>query len=214
MTDRFKIFPEIGKAYREGNLTRVEEIFSLYPGEIESEVPGWGTWLHYAAAHANLDIVKYLVEKGLNINKYEKNDDGNALNSACMNGNYEIAKFLVDNGAEMDTSDPIRNPLFGAVVAPSLETVKLLLERGIDSRVKYDYGSGLLMDAMGLALERGEAEIAKCIADWNSQRYDGKDFATLEREFYENYPKEFRGSNTSTASWITVTLAITPKLLT
>jgi len=65
----------------------------------------------------------------------------------------------------IDTSDPSRNPLFGAVLGQSMEAVELLLERQIDVEVRYTGPSMKDMDAISFALERGESAIAARIAD-------------------------------------------------
>jgi ankyrin repeat protein len=61
----------------------------------------------------------------------------------------------------MDTSEPERNPLFGAVYGGHLHVVQLLVANGIDFRVKYTGRSMNDMDAKAFAVERGQTEIAK-----------------------------------------------------
>ena len=53
------------------------------------------TGLYFASAYGSLNIVKYIVGKGIDIN-YE---NGAPLRSACRKGYTDIVKFLLDNGA-------------------------------------------------------------------------------------------------------------------
>jgi uncharacterized protein len=86
--------------------------------------------------------------------------EGGPLNEAATAGHVDIAKYLLSCGAELDVSDPRSNPLFGAIMSGNLEIVKLLIENGIDTQVKYSGESMQNMDALAFAVERGQTEIA------------------------------------------------------
>ena len=51
--------------------------------------------LRRASSGGHLDIVKYVVERGANINIRE----GSPLRSAAVEGHYEVVKYLVENGS-------------------------------------------------------------------------------------------------------------------
>lgn len=76
--DKMQISKEICSAIKGGNL-----VVELIDGNVEvlNMITPFGTWLHVAASKGYIEIVRYLV--------------------SC--------------GAELDISDPIRNPLFGAI---------------------------------------------------------------------------------------------------
>ena len=79
-----------------------------------------------------LDIVK-LVELGSNINTLG-GVYGGALNEAASEGHIDIVRYLLSCGADMDTSEPERNPLFGAISNEHVDIAKLLIESGIDTK--------------------------------------------------------------------------------
>jgi uncharacterized protein len=122
-----------------------------------------GSWLHVAAKKNNIGVAKYLLDKGIDINNKCGSFDANALNHAASHSQYEIAKFLLKNGSQMDTSEPERNPLFGAIYVGNYPIAKLLIDNGIDISIKYTGERMKNMDALVYAEERGELEIAELI---------------------------------------------------
>lgn len=92
--------------------------------------------------------------------------DGRApLHSACLGGSYAVAKYLLDHGAAMDVSASVRNPMFGAIIGRSPEIGRLLIDRGIDTGVRYNSPTMKNMDAIAFAWMEGEREIARMIAE-------------------------------------------------
>ncbi len=77
--------------------------------------------LEYAAGYGNLELVKYLIENGANVNA----DENEALRRAAEKGNLEILKYLVENGANISDLALIRAAIYG-----QLEIVKYLVENG------------------------------------------------------------------------------------
>lgn len=65
--DKMQISKEIRSAIKSGNLEKVVE---LIDGNVEvlNMITPFGTWLHVAASRGQLDIVKKLIELGININ--------------------------------------------------------------------------------------------------------------------------------------------------
>lgn len=123
----------------------------------------FGTWLHVAAAAGKEHMVDYLVAAGLDVNTRGGTFKGNALHVAASSGRLEVVRKLLVLGAEMDTSEPERNPLFGAVYGSHRHVVELLLGCGIDATVKYSGDSMTDMDAVAFARERGELALAALI---------------------------------------------------
>lgn len=156
--DPTKPLPRIVTALKAGDIDQLASLFVQYPEFEQQGFIGGSSWLHYAAGHAPLNIVKFLQVKGYDINSVKDRDACTPLDQACVKNRYEIAEYLLDNGATMDTSASIRNPLFGAIVGQSPEIVQLLLERGIDATVRYTSDTMDGMDALAFALERGLVE--------------------------------------------------------
>jgi ankyrin repeat protein len=89
----------------------VEEIaYNLEYGisiDLESEKYFGGTPLHVAVFYKNIQSIKYLIQKGANINFQNKRTGATALHLSAMNDSPEIGLILLKNGAK-----------------PSLKTIK------------------------------------------------------------------------------------------
>ncbi|URZ08847.1 ankyrin repeat domain-containing protein [Clostridium felsineum] len=128
----------------------------------------FGTWLHVASKRGDMEVIKYLVSKGVDVNACGGTFEANALKTAAGAGQLEVVKYLLDNGSGMDISLAKRNPLFGAIYGGHFDIVKELTKRGIDITVRYTSDSLTDMDAYGYARELGQTEIA----DYLKQRLD------------------------------------------
>jgi ankyrin repeat protein len=113
-----------------------------------------------AAAAGHLALVKALIEFGADINRQGGTFNGTAINEAASQGQREVVEYLLSRHADLDTSDPVRNPLFGAIYNGNIEIVKLLLSFGIDPTVRYSGQNMTNMDALDFAIERGQTAIA------------------------------------------------------
>lgn len=151
-------------AIENDDLKQVKEYIKSNKQLLYFETP-FGSWLHVAASHGKLDIVKYLLESGLDINTKGGIFEGAAINEAASEGQKEIVKYLIDCGAELDVSEPVCNPLFSAIQSGNTDIVKLLIDKGIDVHVSYTGDSMKNMDAYKFAIERGQQEIAMLLKD-------------------------------------------------
>jgi ankyrin repeat protein len=146
----------------------IRSLFEENPDQIEFYTPfSAQTWLGYAAQIGNIESIKTLIDIGLDINTGDKREDVKPICSASHE-HYNTVKFLLEKGAVLDVSLSVRNPLFAAIVGRSPEIVKLLLEAGIDSKIIYNSNTMKGMDAGAFALMRGETELAKILATWNT----------------------------------------------
>mgnify|MGYP006305431491 CR=1 FL=1 len=157
--DKMQTAKEIRTAIKQGDTQKFIEITDSDKELLYMMTP-FGNWLHVAASHGKLQIVKHLVKKGFDINKRGGPFDGGAINCAASNGHIDIVKYLLSCGAEMDVSEPVRNPLFGTITNGRIEIAKLLIENGIDTSVKYTGENMKNMDALAFAIEQGQKEIA------------------------------------------------------
>ncbi|KAJ7049850.1 ankyrin repeat-containing domain protein [Mycena amicta] len=82
----------------------------------------WSTVMAHAAEQGHLDIVRYVVEKGVEVN------GGDALRYAAEKGHVEIVCFLVDKGADVKQGYPLPY----AAAKGHLEIVRILVEKGAD----------------------------------------------------------------------------------
>ena len=67
-------------------------------------------YIHQAARHGNLNLIKYLSKKGANMNEKDNNKNTPIL-LAALNGHYSIVKYLYNNGAGYQAI-PNRDELF------------------------------------------------------------------------------------------------------
>jgi len=125
----------------------------------------FGSWLHVAADFGNLELTKALVASGADVNQRGGTFGGTPINLAAYKGHREVIEFLVGCGAELDESEPERNPLFSAIHGGHIEIVRLLLNAGMNHRISYTGESMENMDALAFARERGQSDIAALLAN-------------------------------------------------
>ncbi|BET37234.1 hypothetical protein wNi1_11910 [Wolbachia pipientis] len=100
---------------------------------INTQVPRL-TALHCAAEGKCLELVKFLVNEGVDINDTGRYKGWTVLHSAALGGNLEIVKFLLERGANPNIRDTDgKNPRDVAVIEsrhnkdkPYREIIKLL----------------------------------------------------------------------------------------
>ncbi len=76
-----------------------------------------------------LDAVKFLVDKGADVQAY----DNYAICLAAQNGHLDMAKFLVDRGADVQADN--NYAVLHASKHGHLDMVKFLIDKGADGRV-------------------------------------------------------------------------------
>ncbi|WP_430406430.1 ankyrin repeat domain-containing protein [Fluviicola sp.] len=88
-----------------------------------------GTPLNHAVNYDRIDIVKYLIGRGANVNALY--DDSPSLLSAIENENEEMIDLLLENGADVNLQDGYGNDaLFKAVFTRNLNIVKRIVNNG------------------------------------------------------------------------------------
>jgi ankyrin repeat protein len=148
------------KAIKSNDLLLVKDIIENNEG-ILNEVTPFGTFLHDAVSYGKIDVVKLLIDHGIDVNKKGGTRDAEALTDAAFEGYIDIIKLLVENGAAIDVSTFARNPLFAAIYNNHFEVVKYLVDKGIDTKVTYAIGDIEECDAYEYARQYGRTEIAE-----------------------------------------------------
>jgi len=87
----------------------------------------------YAARYDKLDIVKYLVFCGANVNTTR------ALSGAVLYGHFSVVKFLGDNGADL-TSNGMYEAFLCACQQGYLQIVQYFVENGCPVTIQNDQG--------------------------------------------------------------------------
>ncbi|MGR5195350.1 ankyrin repeat domain-containing protein [Vibrio rotiferianus] len=153
-------------AIKSGDLGEVEKILSG-DDELLHLITPLGSWLHIATEQGQKKIVELLMELGIDVNVKGGPSGATPLNTAAYEGNLDLLTYFLERNAMMDISEPDRNPLFAAIHAGHKSIVELLLEAGIDTKVKYTGESMKDMDAISFAHEWGRKEIAEMISEHN-----------------------------------------------
>jgi ankyrin repeat protein len=99
------------------------------------------TTLILAALHKNVDLLRWLIENGANVNHQDRNGYS-ALHFAAQEKTQEAAKLLLDNGASLELADIHGNtPIWTAIFSAKgeLELVKLYVQRGANLDVLNKY---------------------------------------------------------------------------
>lgn len=120
----------------------------------------FGTWLHVAARYGNVNVSNGLIDCGLNVNARGGILGGTPINVAASAGHIEMVRSLLSRGATLDTEKPEWNPLFAAIYGGHIDIVKLLMEVGVDPRIRYTTETRSNVDALAFARERGQSDIA------------------------------------------------------
>ncbi len=150
----------IHRAIKQGNLPEVIDLMAEEYALLRMRTP-FGTWLQDAATYGKLDIVRWLLAQGLDINAYDDSNESPPLTLAASEGHVEVVRLLIEAGAKLEVSNSVRNPLFAAITGDLTTTqtnvAKLLIDAGIDVSLRYP---GLdNMDALDYAKEWGRSEI-------------------------------------------------------
>ena len=112
---------------RSGSLQEIEILYKENPELINKSNENGYSPLILASYRANIPVVKFLIEKGADIN--QNSDMGTALMAAAVKKNTEIAQLLLEKKADPNLSDPNgTTALIYAVQFNAPDLIKLLLK--------------------------------------------------------------------------------------
>lgn len=119
--------------------------------------------LHYATDSGQLEIVKFLIGSGCEIDKrFESFGYPTALHLACVRNYRIIAKVLLDAGADVELRDSDgATPLHLASQKGNLEIVRLLFAAGADKFARGVFGQS----ALHYAAQAGKEEMVKFLLE-------------------------------------------------
>ena len=102
-----------------------------------------------AIRKGDLNIVKFCLQNGANINLKDMEANETPLHFAACYSKLEIVKILLQNGADINAKDSHGDsPLHKAVLLIGLEITKFLLQNGADINAKNNFGSSPLHEAV------------------------------------------------------------------
>lgn len=163
MENKFSV-RKVVSAIREADLDQLRFLLADNK-ELLFQITPYGSWLHLASREGQLDVVKFLVDLGLDVNFRGGISGGNALNIAASEDFIDIVRFLHEKGCVLDVDEPERNPLFAAIHNGHYEVAKYLIECGIDASVKYSGENMTNMDALAFAKEWGRSDIVEMLEE-------------------------------------------------
>ncbi|GHT38146.1 hypothetical protein FACS189427_12040 [Planctomycetales bacterium] len=117
----------IWDAIKIGNLDAVKNCIENNPSVLQQKNDKDLCPLHCAAQSAFLEVVKYLVEHGADVNVKSQYCQ-TPLHIAAVFGNLKVVKYLIEYGADVNVKDTYwyLTPLHAAVNNSQLEVVKYL----------------------------------------------------------------------------------------
>jgi len=134
---------EIHDAAKQGDLDRVRALVDADPALVAAQDTGGQTPLHWAALSENLDLVRYLLDKGAAVDA--KNGRGvTPLVFAMAQRRSRAVGLLIERGADVNVRNPFgMTPLIIAVEQGASELVKTLLAAGADVNSESQIGTAL-----------------------------------------------------------------------
>ena len=127
-------WPEIFSVIISGRYN--EELLNKYEEHLNDVTCLYSSVLHYAILGGSLETIKYLLDKGVNVNARNIYCE-TPLHWCCKEGTLEMAELLINYGADVSCLDFDRNsPLHWAVEYNQHEIVYLLLFSGVSTTCK------------------------------------------------------------------------------
>jgi cyclase len=148
---------EIHEAARNGDLSKIQILVQEKPDLVHLKDEEGRTPLHWASRGIHLDILKFLVEHGAEINA---RDDGNVtpLHSLSFRGDEKAMELLIRKGADIEAKDESGLvPLIYAAYAGHEAAAAMLIKHGAKVKVRDDTG----LTAVDIAQDQGHAKLAR-----------------------------------------------------
>jgi uncharacterized protein len=148
---------EIHDAAAAGNLSRAKELVTQNPSQAKAYSPDGFPVIALAAVFGHLEIAKFLLAHGADINATATNPTGyNALTGAVASGHTGVVQWLLENGANANYRyGPGYSPLLTAAANGHLKIIELLITHCADPAATTDDGKS----AIALATERNHLEV-------------------------------------------------------
>jgi ankyrin repeat protein len=120
-----------------------------------------------ASPHANIDMLRLLIENGADVNATEEQYQTTVLGLAVQSGNLDKIKFILDAGADINyqTSsgyDVLINAMYGRDIAKDenlIAIINLLIQRGAKVNGVTSYGES----ALRVASDKGRFDAVKIL---------------------------------------------------
>jgi ankyrin repeat protein len=173
-------FADIKKAIKTDKLKNVKKLVEADPAIVNTENSDGDSPLYIAVQEENMDIAKYLIDNGADVNHINTREVWSILHLACHLKNLEMVKLLLDNDADIElTTNTGATPLY------------LICETGAHSEVTFDIIYDLLDAAEKLEENRVQMENDKYINKKECVRRQMAENMLLERKMLEEVRSPF-----------------------
>ena len=115
--------------------------------------------IYTAANNGNIERIKELLQKGIDVNGNQNEFNGTPLTCAARNGHADCVNFLVEAGADVNCRDDA-SALYYAIIYGLDDCVDILLENGAETEGIDSYDCAIRTPLM-MAAVRGEL---KCLS--------------------------------------------------
>ena len=131
-----------------GFLELVEHLTLKYPQYASARGGRFGTPLHSASLEGYLQVVRYLLRHGVNVNVRNSTDETPLL-LASWEGHLDVVQCLLEHGADINLlDDQNTTPLTLAAYYGHVNVVRFLLEHNADVNLQDKYGYTPLHDVV------------------------------------------------------------------
>jgi ankyrin repeat protein len=147
-----------------GFLVLVENLTLKYPQYASAQGGHCGTALHSASLGGHLQVVHYLLRRGIDVNVRASGYDTPLL-VASWKGHLDVVQYLLEHGADVDLRDKYDNtPLTMASSDGHVDAVRILLEHNADVNSKDNLGRSPLHDLVsGESFKADRPQIARLL---------------------------------------------------
>lgn len=127
---------QLWQAASDGDLSTVQSALAK-GGQVDFHGKRGFTPLAIAAKNGHLDVVKFMLDRGANIDDRDNDRHKTPLLAASFDGHLDVVKYLVDHGANVNMQ-AINSwtPLHDAAYRGLVDIVKYLVDHGADLAVK------------------------------------------------------------------------------
>lgn len=166
---------EINTAHLEGDIARMQVLILLHPDRINTTIAG-STWLHGAARDGDIDLVRFLVERGADVNLVANESYGPPLMAAIHGESLVAVEYLLQNGANPGINRPYIAAINCADQQVGLGITKMLVEYGADFNCVYSWfgDKKVVFTPLSWAITAGKVEIASYLRSVGATMPPGK----------------------------------------
>ena len=116
-----------------GLLEIVEHLAPKYPQYVNARGGVCGTALHSASFDGHVEVVRHLLQHGVDVNFRDSGNDTSLLLASWM-GHRDVVQCLLEHGGETNLLDNLKNtPLTLAAYGGRVDVVQLLLEHSAEA---------------------------------------------------------------------------------